>query len=211
MSFNVLAVAAHFDDAELGCAGALARHARRGDRVWLYVATTSGYADMKNRPVRTAETARAEGRRAARALGVRLIAGSFPTFGLSYDDELIRAVRVIVEDKRIDTVYLPWTGDAHQDHRALARAAITAARHCPRLLMYRINSYDTEETFSPRHFVDTSSTMPVKLRALRCHRSEHRRTGNRWLRYVEAEDRNCGLKLGVRYAEAFQAVRYLAP
>ena len=211
MSFNVLAVGAHFDDAELGCGATLARHVRAKDRVWLYVATRSDYADMQGRPVRASEVARREGSRAAKVLGARLIPGSFPTFGLRYEDELIAAVRRIVEEKRIDTVYLPWTGDAHQDHRALARAAITAARHCPRILMYRINTYDTDEAFTPRHFVDVSATMAVKLKALRCHASEHRRTGGRWLEYVAQEDRNTGIKFGVRHAEAFQAVRYLIP
>jgi len=211
MSFNVLAVSAHFDDAELGCGGTLARHARSGDRVYLFVATRSDYTDLKSRTVRSAATARREGTRAARALGARLITGDFPTFGLRYDDALICAMRRIIEEKRIDTLYLPWTGDAHQDHRALARAAITAGRHCPRLLMYRINYYDTDEVFAPRHYVDISGTMAAKLRALRAHASERRRTRGRWLEYVAQEDRNTGIKLGVRHAEAFQAVRYLVP
>jgi LmbE family N-acetylglucosaminyl deacetylase len=211
MSFNVLAVSAHFDDAELGCGGTLARHARAGDRTLLYVATRSDYSDLKNSPIRSAQTALAEGTRAAKAIGARLITGDFPTFGLRYDDALICALRRIIEGKRIDTLYLPWTGDAHQDHRALARSAITAGRHCPRVLMYRINYYDTEETFEARHYVDISATMPTKLRALRAHASEHRRTGGRWLEFITKEDRTTGIKLGVRYAEAFQVVRYLIP
>jgi LmbE family N-acetylglucosaminyl deacetylase len=209
MSFNVLAVSAHFDDAELGCGGTLAKHARAGDRVHLYVATRSDYADMNKRTVRSADVAAREGRRAAQALGAKLITGDFATFGLRYDDELISTLRKLIEKLRIDTLYLPWTGDAHQDHRALAQAAITAGRHCARMLMYRINYYDTDEAFVPRVYVDTSSAMPAKLRALRCHASEHKRTNGRWLEYVSAEDRNTGIKLGVRFAEAFQPVRYL--
>lgn len=211
MSFNVLAVSAHFDDAELGCGGTLARHARTGDRVYLYVATRSDYSDAQSRTVRSARTALREGARAARILGARLITGDFPTFGLRYDDALICAVRRVIDEKRIDTLYLPWTGDAHQDHRALARAAITAGRHCPRLLMYRINYYDTDEAFVPRHYVDISAAMAAKRRALRAHASELRRTRGRWLEHTAQQDRNTGIKLGVRYAEAFQVVRYLAP
>jgi len=211
MSSNVLAVSAHFDDAELGCGGTLARHVKAGDQVWMYVATRSDYADLQKRPVRAAAVAAREGARAARALGAKLLTGDFATFGLRYDDALISALRRLIEDHRIDTLYLPWTGDAHQDHRALARSAITAGRHCARLLMYRINYYDTEEAFTPRLYVDTSRTMAAKLSALRCHASEHRRTGGRWLEYVTQEDRNTGIKLGVRCAEAFQVVRYLVP
>ena len=211
MSFNILAASAHFDDAELGCGGTLARHARAGDNVYLYVATRSDYKDLNQRTVRSAETARREGVRAAKALGAKLITGSFDTFHLHYDDALIAELRRIVEEKKIDTIYFPWTGDAHQDHRALARAAITAGRHCQRLLMYRINYYDSEEDFNPRHYVDISKTMPAKLRAIRSHTSELQRTQGKWVEYVTQMDRNTGIKLNVGYAEAFQAVRYLAP
>lgn len=207
MSSNVLALGAHFDDAELGCGGALARHARGGEKVTLWVATRSGFGDGQ----RDDATARREGLKAAKILGADLIEGGRETFSLAYEDGLVRELRALVDRLRPGTVYLPFTGDAHQDHRALARAALSAARHCPRLLMYRINWYDTEEAFSPRHFVDTSKTMPVKLRALRAHASEMRRTDGRWLEWVTQRDRNDGIRLGVRYAEAFSAVRYLAP
>ena len=209
MSSNILAASAHFDDAELGCGGTLARHVRAGDRVHLYVATRSGYGNMKGKSVRSDSDARKEGLRAAKILGVNVIEGDFETFHLRYEDPLIASLRRIIEEKKIDTVYLPWTGDAHQDHRALARAAITAARHCPRLLMYKINYYDTDESFVPRHYVDISATMGVKVRALKAHSSEMMRTQGRWLEYVVQEDRNTGIKLGVKHAEAFQPVRYL--
>jgi LmbE family N-acetylglucosaminyl deacetylase len=211
MSFDVLATGTHVHEAELGCAGTLARLARAGDKVHLYVATHSGYKDMTAADVRTAETARREGRKACRILGARLIEGRHETFHVRYDDGLIAELRRVIERHRIDTVYLPFTGDVHQDHRAVSRATLTAARHCPRLLMYRINWYDSEQPFEPRHYVDVSRTHPLKVRALKAHASEMRRTGGKWLEFVGAEDRVSGLKLGVRHAEAFQAVRYLCP
>jgi LmbE family N-acetylglucosaminyl deacetylase len=211
MSFNVLAVSAHFDDAELGCGGTLAKHARAGDKVYSYVATRSDYKDMSAKTVRSADVARREGVKAAKILGAELLEGAFETFHVHYDDALISELRGIVERRKIDTIYLPWTGDAHQDHRATARAAITAGRHCARLLMYRINYYDTEETFDARVYVDTTKTMPAKLKAIRAHASEHARTKGKWIESITALDRNTGIKLGVGYAEGFQAVRYLAP
>src|SRR5262249_35932639 len=105
MSFNILATGAHFDDAELGCGGTLARHVRAGDRVFLYVATRSNFRNMKKKEVRSAETALKEGRRAAKILGAKLIEGPFDTFHLQYDDRLVSAVRRLIEDKKIDTVY----------------------------------------------------------------------------------------------------------
>lgn len=203
---RVLALGAHFDDAELGCGGALAKHARAGDAVTLYVATRSGFGDG----ARSDATALAEGRKAAAVLGVKLLEGVHETFSLRYEDAFVLELRDLVDRLKPDTVYLPFTGDAHQDHRALARTALSAARHCPNLLMYRINWYDTEDAFVPRHFVDVSSVMDVKLRALRAHASEMKRTKGRWLEWVTQRDRLDGLRVGVRYAEGFDAVRTLA-
>ncbi|WP_287963188.1 PIG-L family deacetylase [Alcanivorax sp.] len=61
---NVLAIGAHFDDVELGCGGALARHAQNGDDVFVYVATVSGFTNQYNQTVRTSEQALREARKA---------------------------------------------------------------------------------------------------------------------------------------------------
>lgn len=50
---NVLAIGAHFDDIELGCAGSLLRHIAKGDKVYSYVATVSGFSSRSNEKVRT--------------------------------------------------------------------------------------------------------------------------------------------------------------
>lgn len=203
---RVLALGAHFDDAELGCGGALAKHVKAGHAVALYVATRSGFGDG----ARSDATATSEGRKAAALLGVKLVEGGRETFSLRYEDAFVLELRDLVDRLKPSTVYLPFTGDAHQDHRALARTALSAARHVPNLLMYRINWYDTEEAFVPRHFVDVSSTMALKLRALRAHASEMKRTKGQWLEWVTQRDRLDGMRVGVRYAEGFVPVRTLA-
>lgn len=203
---RVLALGAHFDDAELGCGGALAKHVKAGDAVALYVATRSGFGDG----ARSDATALAEGRKAAAVLGVKLLEGGRETFSLRYEDAFVLELRDLVDRLKPSTVYLPFTGDAHQDHRALARTALSAARHVPNLLMYRINWYDTEEAFVPRHFVDVSPTMALKLRALRAHASEMKRTKGQWIEWVTQRDRLDGMRVGVRYAEGFVPVRTLA-
>ncbi len=67
---NILAIGAHFDDVELGCGGALARHAQQGDNVYVFVATASGFANQYNQEVRSSESALAEARNAMEILGV---------------------------------------------------------------------------------------------------------------------------------------------
>ena len=57
---NILAIGAHFDDIELGCGGSLARHAFRGDNVYVYVPTVSGFLNHNNQSIRDNDIARAD-------------------------------------------------------------------------------------------------------------------------------------------------------
>ena len=77
---NILAIGAHFDDIELGCAGAIARHVAQGDQVYVYVATDSGFVNQKKEVVRLGKVAREEAENAMKILGVKeLICGKFKT------------------------------------------------------------------------------------------------------------------------------------
>ena len=58
---NVLAIGAHFDDVELGCGGTLAKHKAKGDSVFVYIATESGYRAADNTVIRDNDVARREG------------------------------------------------------------------------------------------------------------------------------------------------------
>ena len=66
---RILAIGAHFDDVELGCGGAVARHTKGGDDVVIYVATNSGYTDYAQRVIRKPKIALAEGKKAAQIFG----------------------------------------------------------------------------------------------------------------------------------------------
>ena len=102
---NILAIGAHFDDIELGCGGAIAKHIAAGDDVTVYVATESGFSDHRNRTVRTSETARAEALEAMQILGVEnMICGPFKALELEFIDALNVELLRIVEENRIDVI-----------------------------------------------------------------------------------------------------------
>lgn len=206
---NVLAIGAHFDDVELGCGGSLAKHIVNNDTVYIYVATDSAYGTYGGDEVRGMETARKEGQQSADLLGANLICGSQKTFMLAFDEKTDAAIVKIVEEKQIDCLYIHWIGDVHHDHFQLAKAAMHAARHVPRILMYRSNWYVSDESFREDFFVDISETWDIKKKMIMCHESECSRVGNAWIDYFDREALNNGLKIGVERAEAFQTVKWL--
>lgn len=126
----VLVLAPHPDDETFGCGGALARHAQRGDRVAVVVASSGerssgGRSGGGGRDV--AATREAECRAACRELG---LAGDpvflrLPDGGLAgRRDDLARALARAGAGAR--TVYAPSVLDPHRDHRA-ANAALARA------------------------------------------------------------------------------------
>jgi LmbE family N-acetylglucosaminyl deacetylase len=207
---NVLAIGAHFDDLELGCGGTLARRARNGDRVYAYVATVSGFANQYNVTVRSNETARREAEQAMKILGVtELLCGTFKTLEIEFVDALNVDILRIVEEKKIDLVLSHWPGDIHHDHQAVAKAAIHGCRHVPRQLLYRSNWYHSTSDFRGNFYVDITDTWDLKQRAIEAHASELERTGRKWLGFFQKEAENAGQRIGVRYAEVFQVLKWL--
>jgi len=207
---NILSVGAHFDDVELGCGGALARHAERGDNVYVYVATKSGFSNYNQETVRGNDTALKEAKDAMKILGVKeMFCGQFSTLEVEFTDSLNIEILKIVEEKKIDLVYSHWIGDIHHDHQAVAKASLHSCRHVPRLLMYRSNWYHSTSDFRGNFYVDITNQWQTKENAIRAHASEVERTGNRWINFFCNEAENAGQRIGVNYAEVFELVKWL--
>lgn len=206
---NVLAIGAHFDDVELGCGGAIAKDVQNGHRVFVYVATLSGFKDFNKKPIRTDSIAFEEGKRAIETLGAELVRGKFNTFEVEFNEELNRDILRVVEEHCIDKTYIHWYGDIHHDHQAVARASLHSCRHVPRMLMYRSNWYHSPSDFKENYYVDVSDQWQVKEAAIRQHQSEMDRTGHKWIEFFKNEAANAGQRIGVKYAEVFEVVKWL--
>jgi len=206
---NILAIGAHYDDIELGCGGALAKHVAQGDRVYAYVATHSGFSNQDQQLVRSDEVALKEGREAMRILGVELICGSFKTLEVEFDDRLNVEILRIVKNKGIEKVYTHWMGDVHHDHQAVSRSSLHSCRHVPRMLMYRSNWYHSNLEFKGNFYVDISGYLNQKMDSVRAHQSEMDRTHHQWIQFFTNEAQNAGQKIGVEYAEVFEIVKWL--
>lgn len=207
---NILAIGAHFDDLELGCGGTLARHAKLGDQVYAYVATVSGFSNHYNQTVRASDIALEEGKSAMAIIGAHeLIAGKFRTLEVEFVDALNIEILRLVTEKKIDLVYTHWSGDVHHDHQAVSRASLHSCRHVPCILMYRSNWYHSGHDFRGNFYIDITDYWDVKERAILAHGSEVERTGKKWVSFFRNEAENAGQRIGVRYAEVFEVVKWL--
>jgi len=177
---DLLAIAAHRDDAELTCGGTLAKAARAGHRVGI-LDLTQGESGTRG----DATTRAAEAERAARALGVvaRLNAG-LPDAHVTNNEASREKVVELIRQTRPRVVILPYPVGRHPDHRVaseLGRDACylaglvkyapgTGEPHRPFKLLYAL-AY-REDPVKPSFVVDISDSFEAKMQAIRCYASQ---------------------------------------
>lgn len=214
---HILAIVAHPDDEVLGCGGALALHAASGDDVTVVI-----LADGKSS--RGAEAGhRVAGREsaahdAARILGARsVLLHGFPDNQLDTRSqlELAKAVEAHIAALKPDVVFTHHAGDLNVDHRRTHEAVVTACRpqhgHPVKTLLFFEIPSSTEwqvagaaSAFVPNWFVDISTTLATKLKALRAYDAEMRAWPHpRSYEGVEHLARWRGATVGCHAAEAF--------
>jgi bacillithiol biosynthesis deacetylase BshB1 len=178
---DLLAVAAHRDDAELTCGGTLAKAVRAGHTVGI-LDLTQGESGTRG----SAELRAAEAEAAARALGVqvRMNAG-LPDAHLVNDEPSRARLVQLVRELRPRAVILPYPIGRHPDHRIASELARDAcylaglARYAPQpgvephrpfkvlyALAYR------EDPVKPSFVVDISDAFAAKMAAIRCYGSQ---------------------------------------
>ncbi len=205
---NILAIGAHFDDVELGCGGSLIKHVEAGDKVIILVITHSDYADLYKVTQRTREQALIEGRNAAEIIGAELKHGSLENKKVQYNWQLIEIIEKTIINNNIDLIYTHWLHDIHQDHSAIARATLTAGRHVPNILMYRSNWYASIHEFHGNFFQDISTVIKKKIEAVKAHKTEYIKRGDKWIDFFVNNNRNSGQQMGIEFAECFEIVKF---
>lgn len=201
---TVLAVGAHPDDVELGCAGTLALHKLNGDKVYLLVLTrgeASGNAEVRER----------ECRRAADICGVDgLFFGGLEDTEVHDGRETIDIIEKIVEQVKPDIIYAPTHKDTHQDHRNTGYATLSAGRRCKVILLYEGAS--TQRDFVPQVFVNIKRTFELKKKATRVFGSQLNNQGGGYslaVTGIEGLARYRGYQAGLDVAEAFEVGKFI--
>ncbi len=196
---RVLAIGAHPDDIEIGCAGTLLGHRRRGDRLSLLTLSRGAVGgDFRQR--------RNESAAAADALGAELLLGDLPDTEIDAGIDTIKLIEEVIQRVAPTVIYVHSAHDTHQDHRAVHAATVSAGRGVPEMFAYQSPSASDE--FRPHKFVAIDELMPRKLELLDLFASQSERS------YLEPDYVTAGarywarhLSRHARYAEPFEVVR----
>jgi len=199
----VVCIGGHPDDPESGCGGTLARYAAAGHAVTI-IYFTRGERGIEGKSL--AEAARI--RTAESEAACRILGATSRYFGqIDGATELthahVDAMTKLVAAEKPDIIVTHWPIDTHMDHQVASLLAIRAwmSVKSADLFFFEVNAGSQTEGFKPDTYVDISSVVEQKKRALFAHVSQDGE--GIWREHHEMMAAWRGREIGVTAAEAF--------
>lgn len=220
---KVIVVAPHPDDEIIGCGATIAKHIDNGDEVTIIIVTNASVGAPELFSLGSALSTRQEAINAHSFLGVKeTVFFEFPAPALNAFPEYKISLEIGKIFLKINPthLYLPHPGDIHQDHKAIYRASLVAARPQGEHKISNIYCYETlsetewapmqEKPFVPNHFVDVTNFFSKKIEAMKYFDSQIKKfPHSRSIEAFEALAKYRGATIGVRNAEAFMVERQI--
>lgn len=207
MDKTILVLAPHTDDGEFGCGATIAHYVEQGARV-IYAAFSA--AEQSVLPEFPRDILRKEVRQATSVLGIK----DEDCLVFNFDVRRFPEQRQEILDKMIelqkeflpDMVFLPSVNDTHQDHKTIAEEGFRAFKRTT-MLGYEVpwNNLD----FRTSCFVALSEdNLNLKINSLNQYKSQkHRNYASE--EFVRSLAMTRGVQINMRYAEAFEVIRWV--
>ena len=211
---NILVVGAHYDDAELGAGGSMAKWTKEGKKVYKLILTDNVTNFEKKGIAVQADSSIKESAEACKHLGVSEVTtiDLAECTNLIFNKKQMQQIESFIIDNNIDTIVIHFTSDIQQDHVHASTISYVAGRYCDNILMYQSNKYILPKDFYPRYFVDITDTIELKKRALACYGEGHNRF-NSLFDMTIAQNRVDGYKTNMSekesYVESFYIMKML--
>ena len=217
---NILVIAPHPDDEILGCGGAIIKHIKNNDDVYLCIMTKG---DVKYYGEETLKEKRQEVLKVADFLKIKkiffcdFIAAHLDTYP---QNQINQKLREIIQEVQPHTIYLPHQSDLHRDHQLTFQCALVAAKPILTHFIKIIISYETlSETeqssqytnpFIPNYYINITPQLAQKKQALELYQSELRSYPHpRSPQALDIKAKSRGIEIGVEAAEAFMIIKQI--
>lgn len=219
---NVIVISAHPDDETLGVGGTILKHITNGDNVyWLIVTNVFENQGFSKERV---ETRQLEISKVEKMFGFKETFNlNYPTMTLSSSSliKMVPDISSIFSEVKPEIIYTLNRSDAHSDHRVIFDAVMACTKSfrypfIKQILMYECISETefapalAEKAFLPNYFVDITDYLDKKNEIMKVFESEiAEHPFPRSLENITALAHFRGASVGVKYAEAFQLLKYI--
>jgi LmbE family N-acetylglucosaminyl deacetylase len=219
---KVLVLAAHPDDEVLGCGGAI--YNLTSKKVKVYVCFFSNGVSSRNKfdSKKEIETRRESAKKSAKILKItNIYFFDFPDN--SFDKisvlEFAKVIELKIKKLSPDTIFTHFGSDLNIDHQKINQATLVATRpqknqKVKKVFFYEVpsstewNFNKNKNYFSPNWFVDITTSLKYKIKALKCYKNEMRNFPHpRSFKGVESLAKWRGSASGFKAAESFILAR----
>ncbi len=229
MKLDILVLAAHPDDAELGCGGTIIRHIAQGKKVGI-IDFTRGELGTRGTP----ETRDREAADSARILGLAIRENlNLPDGFFRNDQEHQLSVIKAIRKYKPDIILTNATYDRHPDHGRGSDLAFEASFFSGLIKIETTSEGKKQEPWRPKalyHFiqsqfiepdfiVDISEAWDKKMEAIRAFKTQFYDPASQepetyisnpgFLKLLEGRATEMGHAIGVRYGEGFVSRRWI--
>ncbi|MNL10514.1 GlcNAc-PI de-N-acetylase [compost metagenome] len=204
---NILVLAPHTDDGELGLGGTISKFIELGAKVTYVAFSTAEQSVPDGLPK---DILKREVAAATKILGItseNLIVYSYEVRKLNYvRQEILESLILLRRNNQFDLIFIPSLHDIHQDHTTIAQEGLRAFKNITILgyeLIWNNLQFNTEcfSLLEERHIRN-------KIEALKAYESQGFRD---YLSpdFIRSLARARGVQIGSTYAEAFEVIRLI--
>jgi LmbE family N-acetylglucosaminyl deacetylase len=204
---NILVLAPHTDDGELGCGGTISKLIENGSRVYYAAFSTAETSVPKGFPKGILKT---EVKKATAALGIK----ADDLFVYNYEVRTLNYYRQGILDKLVqlrddlnpDLVLMPSLHDIHQDHTTVAVEGLRAFKKTT-ILGYELIWNNLQ--FNAQCFIRLSqNNVQSKINALKEYGSQ---SGKDYMseEFIFSIAKARGVQIGAKFAECFEVIRWV--
>ncbi len=204
---RILVLAPHTDDGEFGCGATMAKFIQAKKQVY-YAAFSSAEKSLSAGLPR--DTLKKEVQAATMKLGIKakhLILFDYEVRNfLAHRQKILEDMVRLNREIRPDLVFLPSSKDTHQDHQVISDEGVRAFKKVS-ILGYEIPWNNL--SFNTNFFIFLKEKhIQKKIEALKCYKSQRDRYyANE--EFIRSLARTRGTQIGTKYAEVFDAIRWV--
>jgi len=226
MNKKILIVCAHPDDEVLGCGATSAKLSKEGYEIFTLILGEGKTSRDNQRDIskhqNDIDRLNSEIENANNILNIKKV------FTTDFADnrfdsidllDIVKKIEQVIQEVQPSTIFTHHIGDMNIDHQITHKAVLTATRpmqgECVKeIYTFEVasstewNSYSKESIFIPNTFVDVSSTIDTKVRAMQAYISELREYPHpRSLQFIKEMAKYNGVRVGLDFSENFMLIR----